>query len=424
MAGVIIAVATTRGFLNLLLVLLSFNFTRINALTIEYCSSQNTGSSFSEVTDHYQSNGLCFDTCKAQYAFAIVQGNGCWCSDYIPADTTSTSSCNEDCPGFPSDKCGSPSAGLYGYIALSISPSGTAAGSSSAAASSSPSSTSVESIQATPSTTIPQTSSTTDSTTSVTPSTTDDTQSASQTWQQSTYSTSATFTSSTPSSRPSSTPSSAPSSTQSTTITPSLAPTVAAAVSSWSPIPVTSVITVTGVLRTLTITPSSPPTSKALPDSNSNGFFTYTGKVAGLFVGVALIILTIAGVLLWSFYRRKRNAQAFAASNAGDQTPQRRPSRLSQMGLMSGSQRPLGEKSVPSLQTSGWGPTNGGDGSVDDTTTPIDSRTSYPRVVDQRLNPVALWNPLHDNGSHVSVRSFQDDQDYSRRMLRVANPDE
>ena len=86
------------------------------------------------------------------------------------------------------------------------------------------------------------------------------------------------------------------------------------------------------------------------------------------------------------------------------------------MGLIGGVQRLA---TVPSIQTSGWGPGNSTDKSPADTLN-ADRRSSYPRVVDQRLEPTALWNPLHDNGSHVSVRSFRDDQDYSRRMLRVS----
>ena len=86
--------------------------------------------SWGTVSFLYQSNGACFQSCLDSYAFAIVQGQECWCSNYIPANTVSTSSCNEDCPGYPSDKCGSASAGLYGYIALKKSPSGTAGGAS------------------------------------------------------------------------------------------------------------------------------------------------------------------------------------------------------------------------------------------------------------------------------------------------------
>lgn len=92
------------------------------------------------------------------------------------------------------------------------------------------------------------------------------------------------------------------------------------------------------------------------------------------------------------------------------------------MGLVgaAGTQREKPGPTIPVIQTSGWGPSNGSEKSPADTLSAVDRRSSYPRVVDQRLEPTALWNPLHDNGSHVSVRSFRDDQDYSRRMLRVS----
>ena len=86
---------------------------------------------------------------------------------------------------------------------------------------------------------------------------------------------------------------------------------------------------------------------------------------------------------------------------------------MSQMGLLGSQKGRNGD--LPKLETS-WGPGNGAEKSPADT---LDRRSSYPRIVDQRLEPAAVWNPLHDNGSHVSIRSFRDDQDYSRRMLRV-----
>ena len=91
------------------------------------------------MTNDFQSNGRCFDTCKANYAFAIVQYQSCWCSNYAPAHTASAGSCNQDCPGYPFEQCGSQSAGLFGYIALNNSPSGTL-GASSASPSSTPTS--------------------------------------------------------------------------------------------------------------------------------------------------------------------------------------------------------------------------------------------------------------------------------------------
>jgi hypothetical protein len=52
-----------------------------------------------------------------------VQGDYCWCSDYVPGTTTSTSDCDNSCPGYPDDTCGGD--GTYGYISLTLSPSGT-----------------------------------------------------------------------------------------------------------------------------------------------------------------------------------------------------------------------------------------------------------------------------------------------------------
>lgn len=184
-------------------------------------------------------------------------------------------------------------------------------------------------------------------------------------------------------------------------------------------------MTVTGQVKTLTITPVAPPAPTSLPEKHEHGsFFSSSGKVTGVFVSVAIIIVVVSGLLIAFFLHRKRKAERLVVtSNNGDNTPQRRPSRLSQMGLVSGSQRGTGDRGVPSIQTSNWDPVNSGEKSPSDTTTPLDLRSSYPRIVDQRLDPVALWNPLHDNGSHISVRSFQDDQDYSRRMLRVGSDD-
>lgn len=107
------------------------------ALTISYCSPDNTGSN--SVSSTYMSNGKCQDNCKGSYVFAVIQGTECWCSNYAPSDQVSTSSCNTNCPGYPMEQCGNPSQGLYGYFNLGGIASGTAGGSSSP--SSSPSST-------------------------------------------------------------------------------------------------------------------------------------------------------------------------------------------------------------------------------------------------------------------------------------------
>jgi hypothetical protein len=76
----------------------------------------------------YQSDGLCYNFCNSDWAYAIVQGEDCWCSNYTPDSSSQvdTSKCNSECPGYPSDTCGAD--GLYGYMALSSSPSGTKGG--------------------------------------------------------------------------------------------------------------------------------------------------------------------------------------------------------------------------------------------------------------------------------------------------------
>jgi cell wall integrity and stress response component len=66
----------------------------------------------------FQSTGLCGDHCQGSFAFAVVQGHNCWCSNYAPADQQDTVNCNEGCPGISTESCGSESSGLYGYFQL------------------------------------------------------------------------------------------------------------------------------------------------------------------------------------------------------------------------------------------------------------------------------------------------------------------
>src|ERR1700722_14633874 len=66
----------------------------------------------------------------SDYAFAIIQDFNCWCSNYAPSVTSSSSNCNTVCPGY-NEFCGGN--GYYGYIALNLAPSGTSGVSDSAA---------------------------------------------------------------------------------------------------------------------------------------------------------------------------------------------------------------------------------------------------------------------------------------------------
>ncbi|KAL8696661.1 MAG: hypothetical protein Q9224_002682 [Gallowayella concinna] len=475
----------------LFLLLLAFELPVVDALTQSLCSSFNTGAGSQVVTNNYQSNGECFDTCKANYAFAVVQGKNCWCSDYAPADTASvSSSCNTPCPGYPFEQCGSGQ--YFGYIKLNKAAVGTLGASQRQSSTSSPAEVATSNSQVVSSPTPPRltsrsfsvsteassstsaiaenqlssmisfrpltfseppffTTSISSKFTILTPSvqtppapksvTVQETVTASPSTPSTILGTiTETTTTATPA-QPSTQYVSIPvtETTFSTTRPPPL-PTTSATTSSpdptssssedgssarstWTPTPITSVMTVTGQVKTITITPTVPPTGAvAAQSSPDGGFMTHPGKVAGLFVGVAFIICLIAAALIWFFLRRKHQRSAEVetlASTAGVDTPQRRQSKMSTMGLLGGTKRSDKRRSVPMIQTSGWGPGNSTEKSPSDT--PIDyRRTSYPRMVDQRLEPAALWNPLQDNGSHVSIQSFRDDQDYSRRMLRVS----
>ncbi|KAL8888682.1 MAG: hypothetical protein Q9215_003910 [Flavoplaca cf. flavocitrina] len=401
---------STTWIWSILFILFAINLPAANAVSQSLCASFNTGSDNDAVTYDYQSAGRCFDSCKAQYAFAVVQGKSCWCSDYEPADTTSLGSCSSPCPGYPFEQCGSGE--NFGYIALGKAPSGTIGANQDQAPASSPPEVSTSISQVTPSTILDTTTETTTTAAPVRPST------------------SYVPTSSTPppaptSSSRSTTPLPDSSSRSTTSLPTSSSLEEPSPRSTWTPTPVVSVMTVTGQVKTITITPTIPPSGAVVAQlSRDDGFMSHPGKVAGLFVGVALIICISAAALIWFFIRRKRKAEAETmASMGGGETPQRRQSKMSTIGLLGGTRRSNNRKSVPRIQTSGWGPGNSTEKSPTDT--PIDyRRTSYPRVVDQRLEPAALWNPLQDNGSHVSIQSFRDDQDYSRRMLRVANPDD
>lgn len=131
----------TSAFLAFIAVCGVALFRPASALDVTYCSSINTsGNQKSEEpmsqffprpyaddfwidSSIYQSNGLCHDFCTATYAFAVLQTDGCWCSNYIPASTVSTSECDFSCPGYPGDLCGAEN--LFGYIALNVAASGT-----------------------------------------------------------------------------------------------------------------------------------------------------------------------------------------------------------------------------------------------------------------------------------------------------------
>jgi len=308
----------------------------------------NTSDGSSNISG-FQSNGLCYDHCNGgSFAFAILQGQACWCSDYVPE--TTTDGCDDPCPGYPPEKCGNTDQNLYAYMALPNKPSGTMGADS-----------------------------TTSTKTSVT------------------------------------TKSSAKTTKSSNKATPTR-----------GSIMVTTVVA--GGFKTVVIsaTGSAVPKATAEAQSKDDDFFSNAGRAAGLIVGLILaLFLIVAGVL---FYRRRqslRRSALYAPGSTGGIIPAggagffgsgRRGRSMSTLGL-------VGEKSPPASTT----PPDHLSGTV--ALTPHTAGGTTPQVgaiYDPRLDPGSLFMRFdHQTGSsRMSVRSLRDDQDYSRRVLRLANPDE
>ncbi|KAK5708431.1 hypothetical protein LTR97_000972 [Elasticomyces elasticus] len=457
---------------------------RAQSLPQQYCSGENTGSDYQAVFNIYQSHKACHDQCQDNYAFAVVQWQNCWCSDYIPADQQSIGNCSEDCPGYPGEQCGNESAGLYGYIPLYRHPRGTAGGSSSTQASSTPasssapepstqsstqeSSTQSETTTSQPETSQPETSQpeTSQPETSQSPATSYVSQTVYQTQTQTqtviqsqsasivvSYVTPTPSTSSSSASPSTSTSTTSSSPAQNSTVAPIVAPVPASSATSGNspppsatPSPVTSVrvITVSGAAVTQTVTS----TPLSVPDDNANTLPLQrkrmsSGAIAGIVIGalVGLAALLFGFFLLW---RRRRetddNETPPVVVGRGPKSPRRNISVLSRTGLLSRGQPTsmvetnpydeglhvhTGQNSVRHSMLFG-ATAVGAEGGVSPvsplgSTHDNDSTKRYSRPMVYDQR----LNPsaLFANGEASRSRvSMQDQQDYSR-PLGIANPD-
>lgn len=63
------------------------------------CANLNSGDDSTLSVSVYNSNGLCQTHCSG-YAFAIVQGKQCWCSNYSPPSSNKlgAAQCSDSCP--------------------------------------------------------------------------------------------------------------------------------------------------------------------------------------------------------------------------------------------------------------------------------------------------------------------------------------
>ncbi|KAF2107152.1 hypothetical protein BDV96DRAFT_306056 [Lophiotrema nucula] len=345
-----------------------------SAANIAYCSSQNTGADSAAMYWNWQSNGWCSDKCRAQSAaFAIVLTNNCWCSNYIPEEQEDTGDCNDNCPGFPAEKCGNKDKNFYGYIELSE-PAGTQAASQPPATSvSSPSSSPQESSAPAPS------------------------------------------------SEPNSEPTPPESSSEAPT---TLKTTASSAAVSDAPVETAytsiRVVTVSGAVHTETVV-NQPHTTGAPTVSQAQKKSTPIGAIVGGVLGGLALLGIIVGLVLFFLWKKRKEQREEDAG--GDQSGvQRNVSTMSKAGLLrSEKQYP---QYPPQIATTFQSSKRNSRMDLDNTSiSPIsasDRRSSRPVLFDQRLNPSAIM--ILDNGSRGSFASLDDSHDYGR-ALNVTNPD-
>ncbi|KAJ5958271.1 Carbohydrate-binding WSC subgroup [Penicillium vulpinum] len=296
--------------------------------SLEFCASVNTGSSFKEVSDIFQSNGACITTC-ANYALGILQGKKCWCSNVAPSkgSQSDTSDCNASCPGYPSDSCGSASKGVFAYVKIPNNDVTSTAGGS----------------------------------------------------------TSSTTTSSSSSSTTTST-STSTSSTSSEDKTTSTSHTVSVQTNSG------------GEVRTVTVAASSPTDTSADSTSASTSASGSSklsgGSIAGIVIGVIGGLALIGALIFMILFYRKR-ARAVSPIPSQEMTDDRASRGSSFMG--------------------GLFPRGNGDGGAG--AVPARSATTF---TDRRMKTNTA---LYPNGARDSSVSLQDNEDYSRPVLRLTNPD-
>ena len=176
----------------------------------------------------------------------------------------------------------------------------------------------------------------------------------------------------------------------------------------------------------MTFTPSgwAGPTGSNSPSTSGGGagsFFDNAGRVAGVFTVLALLVAALVFAVFWYIRRRKQKgaplgadsptSESFRGGLIGNAAQEKRSSRsMSTLGLTApyaSDKPPLPPPIITSNSAS-----SGGSGGL--------LGITPDRVTDQRLDPGQVWMRFeNDNASRMSVRSLRDDQDYSRRVLRV-----
>lgn len=108
-----------------------------------------------------------------------------------------------------------------------------------------------------------------------------------------------------------------------------------------------------------------------------------------------------------------------SSRTTSNKSPQRSSSFLN--GVLGN--KPSMVRPLPQIHTGGFANMDGDPHRNSQTISPMSQRrNSQPLFIDSRLNPNTLMS--NPNTSHTSISTLQDDQDYSRPVLSVRNPDQ
>ena len=150
-------------------------------------------------------------------------------------------------------------------------------------------------------------------------------------------------------------------------------------------------------------------------------FLITKGAVAGVFTVVGLVALALILLVIYLIYRRRRQTDGKDLNQgiiSGKGSPNSFVNRSALGGTSSVTGLTAGQGRTSTQSAMGLGAV----GSENEKGPIYDSHTLVPILeVDQRLDPNKVYMRWENN---ESTRSLQDDHDYSRKVLRVTNPDD
>ena len=156
--------------------------------------------------------------------------------------------------------------------------------------------------------------------------------------------------------------------------------------------------------------PTNQSDTSAVPMERSS-FWESTGKVAGVFVVVGIVIPSLLVSIIW-MCRSRRGKQDMEKSEDLPSTASRRISRTQPVSRSASLLQLIGRRDR-SRHVESVSPLSVGNQRHSRATTDV----MIP-VVDQRLDPQSMMIRFDENDSRTS---FRDEEDYSRRVWRVTN---